>query len=220
MKNFKWDKKYLYWGVTAFCVVLASILFFWLTQRWQSFTGLLGLMGDALAPFIYGILIAYLLNKAMGIFETHMFLPAAGKLFKTNPVKRRKAARIFSIIFVELLTIGVIAGLLVIMLPQIYYSVANLINRSSQYINIVVDWVERFMSGDTLEPVVVEWINEAGDYMRNWLENDLLPQMDTLLAGITGGVVDVVKAVFNMLVGGVISVYILYNKELFAAQAK
>ena len=29
MKNFKWDKKYLYWGVTAFCVVVASIAFFW-----------------------------------------------------------------------------------------------------------------------------------------------------------------------------------------------
>ena len=27
-RRFQWDKKYLYWGLTAFCVVAASILFF------------------------------------------------------------------------------------------------------------------------------------------------------------------------------------------------
>ena len=26
-RRFKWDKKYLHWGVTAFCVIAASILF-------------------------------------------------------------------------------------------------------------------------------------------------------------------------------------------------
>ena len=26
--NFKWDKKYLYWGVTAFLVIAAAIVFF------------------------------------------------------------------------------------------------------------------------------------------------------------------------------------------------
>ena len=26
--NFKWDKKYLYWGVTAFLVIAAAFVFF------------------------------------------------------------------------------------------------------------------------------------------------------------------------------------------------
>ena len=26
-RPFRWDKKYLYWGITAFCVVAAAILF-------------------------------------------------------------------------------------------------------------------------------------------------------------------------------------------------
>ena len=27
-RPFRWDKKYLYWGITAFCVVAAAILFY------------------------------------------------------------------------------------------------------------------------------------------------------------------------------------------------
>ena len=27
-RHFRWDKKYLYWGVTAFCVIAAAILFY------------------------------------------------------------------------------------------------------------------------------------------------------------------------------------------------
>ena len=220
MKNFRWDKKYLYWGVTAFCVVLASILFFWFMERLPGIMDALALVGDALAPFIYGILIAYLLNKAMAFFEKNLFSRLAAKIFRKKPVRARKAARIFSIVFMELLAFGIIAGLLIIMLPQIYNSIMNLLTKSSQYIDIVVNWVERFMSGDTLEPIVIDWINRASDYLVNWLETSLLPQMDTLIASITGGVMSVVSVIFNFLVGVVISIYILYNKETFSAQAK
>ena len=33
MKRFRWDKKYLYWGVTAFLVIAAAILFYMLTGQ-------------------------------------------------------------------------------------------------------------------------------------------------------------------------------------------
>ena len=220
MKNFKWDKKYLYWGVTAFCVVLASILFFWILERWSLIMGWLDLIGSALSPFIYGILIAYLLNKAMSFFEARLFRRLAERAFRDKPVKAKKAARIFSILFVQLLALGIIAALLVIMLPQIYNSIMNLLTKSSQYIDIVVDWVERFMEGETIEPILIEWINKAADYLVSWLETDLLPQMDTLIASVTGGVMSVVTVIFNFFVGVVISIYILYNKETFSAQAK
>ena len=32
---FNWDKKYLYWGVTAFCVIACSILFYMALQNYK-----------------------------------------------------------------------------------------------------------------------------------------------------------------------------------------
>ena len=220
MKNFKWDKKYLYWGITAFCVIVCSISFFWLLNKWAAFTRVLGVILGALSPFIYGILIAYMLNKVMKIFEKHVFSKLARRLFRSNPVHARKASRIFSIVVTELLALGFIAGMLAIILPQIYYSITDLIAKSSQYISILVDWVERLFEGETLEPIALEWLNTASKHLTNWLETDVLPHIDTLITSITGGVISIISTVINFFIGIVISVYILYNKEVFCAQAK
>ncbi|MGM9521313.1 MAG: AI-2E family transporter [Oscillospiraceae bacterium] len=220
MKNFKWDKKYLYWGVTAFCVIVCSIAFFWVLNKWSGVYHTLGLVLGALSPFIYGILIAYLNNKVMMFFEKHLLSKLAKKMFPEKPVTARKAARIFSILVTVLLVLGVIVGILLIFLPQIYHSVVRLITESSRYITIAVAWVEKYMQGDKLEPVVVEWLNTAGEHLVAWLETDVLPQISTLISSITGGVISIVTVVVDFFIGLVISIYILYNKETFCAQVK
>ena len=32
-RRFRWDKKYLYWGITAFLVIAAAVLFYMLLQH-------------------------------------------------------------------------------------------------------------------------------------------------------------------------------------------
>ena len=61
-RHFKWDKKYLYWGITAFCVVACAILFYMALNY-------IGVVGRAikalvriLSPFIWGLVITYLLT--------------------------------------------------------------------------------------------------------------------------------------------------------------
>lgn len=220
MKNFKWDKKYLYWGVTAFCVVVASIVFFWFLNTWNGIRHTVGVVMKALTPVIYGFCIAYLLNKVLNIFETHIFSRLCGKLFKKDPVKARKAARIFSIVVTLLVALGLIAGLFAIVLPEIANSVVTVLSNSSDYLEVAIGWLERTFNGYELEPVVIEWINTISDKVVDWLQNGVLPQITTLLSNVTGGVISVVSTVFNLLVGVVISVYVMYNKETFAAQAK
>ena len=48
---FNWDKKYLYWGVTAFCVVACSILFYMALAYLPKVGGVLG----SLARILTGI---------------------------------------------------------------------------------------------------------------------------------------------------------------------
>ena len=59
-RRFQWDKKYLYWGLTAFCVVAASILFFLLLTRLPDIGGALKKLASILSPFIWGLVITYL----------------------------------------------------------------------------------------------------------------------------------------------------------------
>ncbi len=220
MKNFKWDKKYLYWGVTAFCVVVASITFFWLLNTWNGARRAMGVVISALAPIIYGFCIAYLLNKVLVIFEDRVFKKLCQKLFKKNPVKARKAARVFAIIVTLLLALGLIAGIFSIVLPELYNSVVTVVSNSRNYLQSAINWLQKAFDGYALEPVAVEWINTISQKVVDWLENDVLPNITKLLGSITGGVISVISTIFNLFVGLVISVYVMYNKETFAAQAK
>ena len=220
MKKFKWDKKYLYWGLTGFFVVVASIAFFWLLSSIPSINRVLSIMVSALTPVIYGILIAYLLNRVLNIFEKKVFIKLTGRMFKKRPVTAQKAARIFSIILTMTLVLGGLAGVMVIILPEIYASLEKLVLSSQDYLTAAIDWIENVLDGYALEDVVVEWINSISDSFVSWLQNTLIPSLGDVITSITGGVISVISAVVDLFIGVVISVYVMYNKETFCAQVK
>ena len=50
--KFRWDKKYLYWGITAFCVIAASILFYFGLFRMNTLIGGITAILEILATLI------------------------------------------------------------------------------------------------------------------------------------------------------------------------
>ena len=53
--KYKWEKKYLYWGITAFLVIVSSILFFLLLNRLDVVAKVIGFVLNLLMPFIIGL---------------------------------------------------------------------------------------------------------------------------------------------------------------------
>ena len=68
-KRFRWDKKYLYWGMTAFFVVAAAILFYMALNYISLLEGAIGSLVKILSPFIWGLVISYLLVPMMRSME-------------------------------------------------------------------------------------------------------------------------------------------------------
>ena len=64
-RHFRWDKKYLYWGVTAFLVVAASILFYMALNYLPVLRGAIQTLARILNPFIWGLVFTYLLTPLM-----------------------------------------------------------------------------------------------------------------------------------------------------------
>ena len=50
--RFRWDKKYLYWGVTAFCVIAASIVFFLILSKISAIKGFFGIILKVIKPVL------------------------------------------------------------------------------------------------------------------------------------------------------------------------
>ena len=54
----------------------------------------------------------------------------------------------------------------------------------------------------------------------DWLQTTVLPELGSLVADLTTGVYYVVMAIYNLIIGIIVSVYILANHETFSANAK
>ena len=74
-RRFKWDKTYLNWGLTAFCVIAASLLFYFAVAHISILSNALHRLVTILAPFIWGLIICYLLSPMMNFMESRLFLP-------------------------------------------------------------------------------------------------------------------------------------------------
>lgn len=221
MKHFRWDKKYLYWGVTAFCVIAACIIFYWLLQQGAGVAHIIVIIWKALTPFIYGILIAYVLDRVMVFFENALFRKLGKRLHPNSEPAARRSARIFAIVATHLLALGLVAGILIMVMPQLYYSIQSLVSKSSTYINVVVAWADNFFKGSNgLEANVQSWLQSFSSKIAEWTESKVLPQMSNIVSSVTGGIYTFVKGIVNVLIGVVISVYIMYHKETFRAQGK
>ena len=84
-RPFRWDKKYLYWGITAFCVVAAAILFYMALNYIGAVGSAIGALVKILSPFIWGACNkSYLIGPLVRTLENKVFRPLASKLYKKN----------------------------------------------------------------------------------------------------------------------------------------
>lgn len=235
--KYKWDKKYLYWGITAFCVIIASQIAGGIISSGSINLGaIISGLSRALTPLVYGFAIAYLLNPVENFFEKGVFMKlSARRREKNDPthgygnevmIRDRNRARLFGVICAMLTLFLVVAGIIGIILPQLISTVQKLINNMQGYVDSVTGWVNDQLSN---YPEAREWINNnldnISDAFVGWLTSTFSPSSEGggimgILSNFSSGVFTVAQVVMDILIGLVVAVYFLYSKELFAAQLK
>lgn len=219
--KFKWDKKYLYGGVTAFLVIIASISFFLILSRIGSVVKGLEFILGILTPIFYGLIIAYLLQPVMSFFERHCVRILEKRLSKQKPRRIRKISRCTSIFITMMLALLMVVGLFSLVIPQLISSLTGIIQNLPSYLNNSNDWLIQVLSDNPdLAGFVNDFITRLTNYMESWLQNDLLPQVNNIVSEVTSGVLGILNLVKNILIGIIVSIYVLYSKDSFAAQSK
>lgn len=103
----------------------------------------------------------------------------------------------------------------------VYDSIETLVVNIPDYAATVVDWVEeRLINMPELEGAAVSILSRVSESLTNWFSNSILPQMESILTNVTTGVYKVVRAIANLLIGLVVSLYLMYNTGKFTAGCK
>ena len=237
MKFYRWNKHYLGWGITAFVVIIASMLVFTMLQNMGNIGNGIGSFLGVITPIIYGFIIAYLLAPVVEKLEKGLF----GRIFKKSGEHyedkneesgdakyghlkvyvKNKPARICSITVTFLAFIGIIAGVLIAIVPQLTATISLLVDNIPTYITNMTNWVaDTFQNYPEIGNELNDILRDAGSTLKSFLNTSILPQMGDYLGFLTNGIMSVVGTILNLIFGIVVAIYCLYSKELFAAQAK
>ncbi len=221
MRNFKWNKKYLYAGVTAFLVIIACIAFYWIIQRWSGVRIAFSSFLSILSPIIGGFILAYLLSPFVKFFEGKMFLPLGKKIFGRNVNRIHGFGRGMAIFLALVVLIAIISGVVSLIIPQLYNSVQSIVVNMSPNIQKAEDWANKWLdSFPSLKQSFNEVVGNLGEKLTQWAKDSLLPQMNDIVTSVSLGVINVVKAIANIIIAVVFSVYVMFSREKFVASGK
>lgn len=65
-----------------------------------------------------------------------------------------------------------------------------------------------------------ESTNTVYTQVRNWVQNDLLPASTEILSSVSDGLLSALGMLLNVVIGIIVSIYLMAGKERFCAQAK
>ena len=206
-------------GMTYFLVVAASLLFYFALLRLTDISGTIAEIVGVLNPVLYGCVIAYLLNPIVKKVDEYLLPELKKKIKKESQAK--KLSRGIGIFLSLILLILLVVSLCNLLIPELYDSIKSLVATLPGQLNHMINQLNNIELDDSTTGALVKTaIEEGTNMLMNWLRTDLLGQANELMSNLTVGVINILSEIFNALIGIIISVYILFSKEIFSRQAK
>lgn len=218
----KFANKYMKWGLTALVVLILAICFVCLIFEGQNIWSGLSVIIRVIMPVIDGLIIAFIATPVLNWIEEKLIFPVCRKcnidIKKTKNKKRIRAVSVLStFIFIGL----IIYGFFAIVIPQLITSIQNIITRFPTYINNLIELTERLLADNPeVEAYIEGMLDTYSKDLDAFLDNNVLPTVNNLIRSASVGMIGVLKSLYNLVIGLIISLYILSGKEKFASQAK
>ncbi len=212
-------KKYIRIALVTFVTFCCCTLFFFVIYRYQGFAVYWQKLMKILQPIIIGFIVAYLINPVMVFIEKYLMLFFEPRM--KSKKKAKKAARSIGTAGALLFLLLIIFLLLDMMIPELIKSVQNMMVSLPAEVNSFSAWINETLAEDSqLADMLGSSLVKVTNVLENFLQDHLLPQVNTYIASITSGVISAVKVLFNFIIGLIIAVYVLMSKESFIGQGK
>ena len=200
-RNGGWNlKQYVIIALVVFITFCCCILFFFMIYRYNGFADFWKKLTTILQPIIIGLVLAYLLNPVMKFLERHLL-----KLLEPRMKSKKKAQKVsrgVAIAGAWVFLGGIVVLLIAAIVPSIIQSIQGIATGLPSEVKNFMDWSDEFFKGDS---EIVDFFNgvlqKASDAVQNFLENDLLAQIQVYLTSIASGVIYTLKFLLNLVVG-------------------
>lgn len=205
-----WNSKYTTIAIYSFIVAISVMLFYLAISQVTIFTDKLDSIIIIMQPFIIGFSIAYIINFLLNFYEKVVFEMKYVKKLKLK--SKRGVAIIFSYI-----TAFLIIGMFIkFLLPQLIDSVIGLVNNIPIYIMNST----KFANETILKLNIEERYSQMLLDNFNNLVNYIIKFATNLIPAFGGFLGNILSSIWNVVLGVIVSVYLLIDKEKLCALSK
>lgn len=221
-------QKYIASGLTAFCVIAASLLLFFLLYQFKSFYQFTKEIAQILEPFFIGAVVAYLVAPLYNLLARNISYLLSRKMKPRHANTFAVAVSLFVSIMVALLAIVALVALIV---PQFINSIIGIYNSLEQYSNNLILWINSVLADrPDLAHQIEDYYQQFSTSLYNWVNTNLVPNVEAVInslssisaifSGVISGVKVLIRLLKDFIIGFIASAYLLVSKRKLIALAK
>lgn len=219
MKNFR-GRQYIYQMFVLFGALALAICMFFVLFYMDNIRAAVGKLLRILMPFIYGAVIAYILKPVCNVLERWFvkIFTRKGRITSAAALRLAGPFSVFSSIAIGIL---IVAALLMMVIPQVFGSLSGLVTLIQDNLESFESWIVKYVGNQSIITNYVSNISEGlSDKLGVWIQQEVLPQLQTLVTGVTSGVASLVTICSNLFIGLIVAVYLLGSRKKFAIQSQ
>jgi len=221
--KFKQNHRYNTIAIYALGVIVVSLIIFMLLGQLGEMMAFLGRIVRHLMAVVYGIVFAFLLSPLLKLFEKRL-LPAVFSKTKIRP----GAIRAISLVLTYLVTFTLISIVLAIVIPEIINSITGIWGQIPLFRRTLNIWyfnvnayIAQFSAGGTDADIFAVFLADLAE--SSWNSVNLLMErsfdiVNDSLTSLVVAATTITTSVINIVLGIVISIYILKDKKRIFAQ--
>ena len=203
--NSKKNNEYYKIFIAVFLAIVSSILIYFLISNINVVIKFISKIITILMPVIVGIIFAFFFNPIISKLEI---------LFNRNNKinKKNKLGRILGIICTYVTFILLIVLFLRFLVPNLLNSITIMINNFPSYLDRFSKWLFDLCERYNITPTFIEeYVSDINSIIRKIV----VPNIDIIINNLAAGISGVIKWFINFIISIIISVYLIYDKEIY-----
>ena len=208
-------RRYVYLMLSIFGGIGLSVVLFFVVYRFRGVGDALNKLGSILAPFAYGGVVAYLLRPMCNLYE--------GLFQKYLPKKLKNLSNGLAVGLSMISGILIVYALIIMIAPQLFSSIQTLWLSLPDKISALYAWaMATFGENEKLVSLFNTIYNTVNTDLQNWANNTLAPYVSSvvsIVSGVGSSVWKVLMFLYNLLIGLIVAVYLLFSRKKFARQS-
>ncbi len=197
------------------------IIFYRILSNYEDFRTSISDFNRIISPFVYGGVLAYLLCPVYNLVVKWTYRQMSKKI--KNKKRCLMISRVIASAVALLVLFGVVAGMLALVIPQLIESIVGIVDTLPARLDQVSALFDKF-TANMSNKVIADQINKYSQQLQEstikWAQETLLPGIGTMMQRVSASVILTVKTFLNIMIGIIITVYLLNGKEIFKAQTK